>query len=152
MGLYLPNKLSVMAFDFGLSRIGVAIGDVSVKIPHPLATITGKNKFEKFAKIRELVDKWQPQKFLVGIPSTDTEIASLDKAQLITNIKRFSNRLTENFKIDVTFIDEEYSSFLASSKLKEQNIFAKKQKDKLDAIAASIILQRYFDEMNVNVI
>lgn len=152
MRLCLPNNLSVMAFDFGMSRIGIAIGDVSLKIPHPLATITGKNKFEKFAKIRELVDKWQPQLFVVGVPVTDTDVISSEKAQLITNIKRFSNRLIENFKIDVAFVNEEYSSSIASTKLNEQNIFAKNQKDKLDAMAATIILQRYFDEIKINAI
>lgn len=152
MRLYLLNKLTIMAFDFGMSRIGVAIGDGFLKIPHPLATVTGKNKFEKFAKIRELVEKWQPQKFIVGMPCEDSEELSIDKTQLITNIKRFSNRLKENFRIDVEFVNEEYSSFIASLKLNEQKVFAINQKDKLDAMAATVILQRYFDEMNINVI
>lgn len=152
MRLYLPSKLTIIAFDFGMSRIGIAIGDGYLKIPHPLATVTGKNKFEKFAKIRDLVEKWQPQKFVVGIPSENSEILSANKAQLITNIKRFSNRLKENFKIDVEFVNEEYSSFIASSKLNEQKVFALNQKDKVDAMAATIILQRYFDEMDINVI
>ena len=171
-----------MAFDFGMSRIGVAIGDSVLQIPHPVVVITGKNKFEKFAKIQQLVDKWHPELFVVGIPeagggvqmaedkfclhpndSSDGNLENLvsssgirrddsantfinqEKLQLITNIKRFSNRLKEKFKLDVKFVNEEYSSAMASSKLHEQNIFAKKQKDKLDAMSATIILQRYFD-------
>ena len=139
-----------MAFDFGMSRIGVAIGDAKLKIPHPITTVTGKNKFEKFAKIRELVDKWQPELFVVGIPLQNAEEMDKDKLQLITNIRRFSNRLKESFKLQVEFVSEEYSSSIAADKLKEQNIFAYQQKDKLDAVAATIILTRYFDEMKLD--
>ncbi len=51
MGRFLPEENTwVMAFDFGLSRIGVAIANTLLKIPHPVECITGKNKFEKFEK------------------------------------------------------------------------------------------------------
>lgn len=146
---------NVMAFDFGMTRIGVAIGDVVLQIPHPLAVVTGKNKFEKFAKIKELVDKWKPTLLVVGMPVTDTEKQKIEgknqvKDQLITNIKRFSNRLKEQFKLAVELVNEEYSSSMASSKLNEQAVFALKQKAKLDAVSATVILQRYFDSSNLH--
>lgn len=151
----LKKSVCVMAFDFGMTRIGVAIGDSLLKIPHPIAVITGKNKFEKFAKIKELVEKWQPTLFVVGIPIDEEEsnpIQNPDKVQLTINIKRFSNRLKEQFKLDVTLVNEEYSSVTAASKLNEQRVYAENQKDKLDALAATVILQRYFDEMKIDVI
>jgi putative holliday junction resolvase len=145
----LSSKLtSILAFDFGMVRIGVALANTDLKIPHPIFVITGKNKFEKFAKIKELVDLWKPSFFVVGMPLTDQPAdENPEKMQLITNIKRFSNRLKEQFKLDVIFVNEEYSSVTASAKLNEQQVFAKQQKDKLDAIAACLILQRYFDEI-----
>lgn len=162
----LPNQI-IMAFDFGMSRIGVAFGNSLLKIPHPLGIISGKNKFEKFEKIGALVAKWQPNLFVVGVPCSEDSAAipghmliaapaiqdngglrssSPEKQQLITNIKKFANRLQANFNLQVNFVNEEYSSALAATKLKEQNVFALKQKDKLDALAAMEILQRYFDE------
>lgn len=173
MRWFLPEKsINVMAFDFGMSRIGVAIGDSLLKICHPIAVISGKNKFEKLAKIRDLVNKWQPALFVVGTPKNEgdsvaylvpakpqnhqSNLQNMDsypsekdkeRIQLITNIKRFSNRLQEQFKLKVEFVNEEYSSLMAASKLNEQAVFARQQKDKLDAVAATIILQRYFDEI-----
>ena len=81
-----------MAFDFGLERIGVAIGNTLLKIPHPLITITGKNKYLKLEQIEVLVDKWQPSLFIVGMPIIQDgaeAINLMQKEQLINSIKNF---------------------------------------------------------------
>ena len=126
-----------MAFDFGMTRIGVAVGNTSLKIPHPLSTITGRNKFIKFEQITQLVMKWQPQLLLVGMPD------NLNK-QLIINITKFSNRLKENFQLPVQCINEQYSSSMASEQLIEQGIVGIAQKEYLDQLAACNILATYF--------
>ena len=143
---YLPNaNVWVMAFDFGETRIGIAIGNTLLKIPHPLQIVTGRNKFEKFDKIRKLIDEWKPTILLVGMPGNPDP-------QVKINITRFYNRLKHNFELNTSFINEDYTSSVASSKLNEQGVRGIAQKTKLDALAACAILQTYFDRCETNVI
>jgi len=129
-----------MAFDFGYSRIGVATGNTELKIAHPLETITGQNKFDKLNKIAKLIEKWKPLLLLVGKPSNGE-----NKAELLASINKFANRLSHRFNLPVNFIDEDYTSSLASGQLNEQNVFGRKQVEKLDQLAASAILETYFN-------
>ena len=138
----MPNSW-IMAFDFGESRIGCAIGNTLLKIPHPLSTIMGHNKFEKFAKIGKLIDEWRPVVLVVGMPSN-----SENKELFIQSITRFSNRLKNNFKLPITFVNEDYTSHEASNLLKDQAVYGKSQKGKLDSLAACGILQTYFSSIN----
>lgn len=131
-----------MAFDFGESRIGVAVGNTLLKIPHPLQTISGKNKFDKFAKIGKLIDEWRPTQLVVGMPGN-----SGNKELLIQSINRFSNRLIHNFKLPVLFINEDFTSQVAERQLKEQSVYGKAHKSKIDTLAAAGILQAFFDEL-----
>ncbi len=135
------QNMQVMAFDFGATRIGVAIGNTLLKIPHPLDVISGKNKFDKLDKIAKLVEKWQPNLFIVGMPSY-----SADKDSFITQIKKFANRLQHRFKCQVEFVNEDYTSSASSQQLDEQSIHGYAQKTKLDQLAACAILNRYFEQ------
>lgn len=132
----------IMAFDYGEHRIGVAIGNTALKIPHPAETIVGRNKFEKLDKIAKLIDKWQPSHIVVGMPTV-----SDDKEELLKSINRFANRLMNKFKLPVTFINEDYTSSIAVHKLNEQSIRGFAQKSKLDMLAACLILQYFFDSL-----
>ena len=137
---YLPDSIQVMAFDFGLSRIGVATGNTELKIAHPLETITGQNKFDKLDKIAKLIEKWKPLLLVVGKPSNGE-----DKTELLASINKFANRLSHRFNLPVNFINEDYTSSLASGQLNEQNIFGRRQGEKLDQLAACAILETYFN-------
>ena len=136
-----PNTW-VMAFDFGEVRIGIAIGNTLLKIPHPLQTVSGKNKFDKFAKIGKLIDEWRPTQLVVGMPGQVE-----NKELFIQALTRFSNRLKHNFKLPLEFVNEDYTSLIASSQLKEQAVRGRAQKNKVDTLAACAILQMYFDTM-----
>ena len=138
----MTNNNWVMAFDYGEARIGVAIGNTSLKIPHPIETVVGRNKFEKLDKIAKLIGKWQPSYLVVGVPSSNP-----DKEDLIKSISRFANRLKHNFKLPITFINEDYTSSIAVHKLNEQSIRGIAQKSKLDMLAACLILQHFFDSL-----
>ncbi len=136
----MKEYIQVMAFDFGLNRIGVATGNSELKIPHPLETVTGKNKFEKLDKISELIEKWNPQLLVVGKPSDGD-----NKTELLVSINKFANRLSHRFNLPVNFVNEDYTSSLASGQLNEQNIFGRRQSKKLDGLAACAILETYFN-------
>ena len=152
------KNVCVMGFDFGESRIGVAVGNTLLKIPHPLIIITGKNKFEKLEKIRQLVDKWKPGLFVVGMPQAEdhqdyseklalgrkSNSQNKNKEKLINNIRKFANRLKHSFNLEVKLVSEDFTSSDAAIKLKEQSVHGIKQKGKLDALAACGILEQYF--------
>lgn len=131
--------MKIMAFDFGLKRIGVAIGDTEIKIPHPLTTISGKNKKDKLEQIIKLVNYWQPVHFVVGLPSF-----SEDKVELLGAIKNFSCDLIKTFNYKVDFVNEDDTSIMASLDLNMANIYGKKQRNKIDSLAACWILTEYF--------
>src|SRR3954470_867560 len=74
---------TVLAFDFGEQRIGAAVGDTSVGIAHPLATINAEDKKTRYAAIGELVREWRPALLVVGLPAhldgTEHEISRLGR-------------------------------------------------------------------------
>ncbi len=139
--MFLPSLNTwIIAFDYGDTRIGVAIANTTLKIPHPVTIITGRNKFEKLDKIAKLVEEWRPSHMVLGVPTV-----SEDKEVLLGNIRKFANRLKHKFKLPLTLINEDYTSSIASQKLHEQLIKGKAQKAKLDALSACLILQHYFE-------
>ena len=132
---------TVLAFDFGEKRIGVAVGDRSLRIAHPLATLACEDNKTRFAQIANLLKEWRPCQLVVGLPmhpdGTEHELSRL--------ARRFSQRLEGRFGIPVVLVDERYSSRTAESRLHESGMRSRKATASLDAAAAQEILQAYFD-------
>ena len=137
---------TVLAFDFGERRIGVAMGEHFLKSAHPLTTIDTEITTLRFAKIEALIKEWQPKLLVVGLP-LDEDGGTHKMTPLC---KRFANRLNGRFALPVVLVDERYSSAEASQQLNQQNIKGRKQKPMLDAMAAQVILQSYFDNLSAN--
>ena len=135
-------KGSVLAFDFGESRIGVAQGNTHIAIAHPVGTITGKSNQDKFNKINQLVKEWQPDFLIVGLPKyldgTPHEMTQL--------AEKFARRLYATFRLPVGLLDERLTSIAAEQRLTEAQTFGKKRKQALDQVAAMEILQSFFDD------
>jgi putative Holliday junction resolvase len=147
----LPARGSVLAFDFGAKRIGVASGDLSLRIAHPLTTIEGANNEAKLDAIGALVSEWRPVLFVVGMPSHDDdrgqELEPLGRKahELEPLVRKFAQRLQGRFNIGVHFCNEHLSSRAAQQALSAQGIEGKRQKVWLDRVAAQVILQSFFD-------
>ena len=141
------NQVSqtVLAFDFGEKRIGVASGDLQFRMATPLTTLHAISNVDRLNAVTKLVQEWQPGLFVIGMPQFTHDDRPHPLQPLV---KRFGNRLTENFKTAVHYVDERYSSLEAASFSTENG--RKSPKDgHLDAVAASIILQSYFDSCSV---
>lgn len=134
---------TVLAFDFGEKRIGVAVGETILKLAHPLATIASIENTVKFEQIAALISEWRPQLLIVGLPThMDGE------AHLMTQLsKKFAQRLEGRFNLPVMMVDERLSSAEAAQSLKEQGITGLQQKAMIDQVAAQTILQSYFDSL-----
>ena len=132
---------TVMAFDFGEKRIGVATGETMLKVAHPLTTINAEVNEVKFSQIEKLIQEWRPALLVVGLPMhMDGE------SHLLTHLsKKFAQRLEGRFNLAVVMVDERLSSVEAAQNLSTAGVKGTKQKAMLDAVAAQSILQSYFD-------
>lgn len=135
---------TVLAFDFGERRIGVAVGEHLIQSANPLTTIDDESNDVRFARISTLIQEWQPALLVVGMP------LSLDGAETeMTQLcKKFARRLNGRFNLPVALIDERYSSAEASQMLNESGIRGRAQKEMLDQVAAQTILRSYFDGLS----
>ncbi len=133
---------TVLAFDFGEKRIGVAVGESQLRQAHPLTVIQGEGNTERFAAIAALINEWQPTSLVVGLPLT------LDGTPhaMTARCTRFANQLRGRFGLSVVYADERLSSVEAEERLRASGHNAKSAKNHLDAVAAQLILQCHFDQ------
>lgn len=133
----------MLAFDYGEKRIGVAVGDLEVRIAHPLTTIRSADNRARFAAIGALINEWRPVALVVGVPfpsdQTPHEVARL--------ALRFAQRLQGRFGIDTRLVDERLTSLTAQSDLREQGVRGPRARHALDEAAAQHILQAHFNSL-----
>ncbi|MEQ1589381.1 MAG: Holliday junction resolvase RuvX [Gallionella sp.] len=141
----LPGTL--LAFDFGTRRIGIAKGNSLLGSALPLITIDAEKNEIRFARIAELIAEWQPSGLIVGLPCNE-DGSPHDMTALC---RRFANRLKGRFNLPTILVDERYTSAAASSALNEQGVHGRKQKSVIDQYAAQQILQAYFDEPSAGI-
>lgn len=133
---------TLLAFDFGTKRIGIAVGNTLLRQAYPLTTIADEKTGTRFARIEALLKEWQPSALVVGLPGNDDG----SPHELTALCRRFANRLKGRFKLPTILLDERYTSLAASAQLKKEGIYGMKQKTLIDQYAAQQILQAYFDE------
>jgi putative Holliday junction resolvase len=137
-----PGRGTVLAFDFGTRRIGVAVGERATGIAHPLATIDSERNAERFAAIAALVDEWRPALLLVGLPTH----ADRTEHGMTARARRFARQLEGRFGIAVALADERYTTQAAATALSAAGVRAREQRPLRDRVAAQLILQAYLDE------
>jgi putative Holliday junction resolvase len=122
-------SFTIIAFDFGEKRIGVAVGNTLTQTSEPLKIIQEKNQHDKFKEIEELIQEWKPKILVVGLPKypDGTEHKMTQKA------KRFGNQLHGRFQKEIVWVDERYTSVSVEGGN--------------DALAAQLILQQYLDKV-----
>jgi putative holliday junction resolvase len=121
---------TVLAFDFGLKRIGVAVGEPELRTAHPLRAVS------QFSQVEKLIAQWQPGALVVGLP---TSVQGVPHA-MTRQAEDFARRLERRFKLPVARVDERFSSVEAESRLRGI------KRKAVDSVAAQLILEQYFDE------
>jgi putative pre-16S rRNA nuclease len=134
---------TVLGFDFGEMRIGVAVGDFSVRLAHPLTTIHGRSNEQRLAAVEPLVREWRPALLVVGLP-THPDGA---EHELTRAARRFAGRLKAHFGIETVLEDERYTSASADESLRGSGVHGRRRRRALDSVAAQQILQAFFDEL-----
>lgn len=135
------GSATVLAFDYGERRIGVAIGNLMLREASALTVVANLNREVRFAETGKLIAEWQPELIVVGLPCHPDGTPH----EMTQQAKRFGNQLNGRFSVPVVWVDERYSSVAAAAALAAAGVKVS-QKTSLDAEAARIILQQYFDE------
>ena len=132
MSLSTSQNVTILAFDFGLKRIGVAVGNTFLKQSQALTVISAESNNAKFDAIAALLKEWQVTHCVVGFPSHPDGV----EHEMSARCRRFANQLEGRFGVSTTLVDERYTSAVIPSK----------RGDIIDALSAELILQQYFDE------
>lgn len=130
----LPAQVSgtLLGFDFGLKRIGVAVGNTITRQAEALTIISDATNDAKFIAIAKLLEAWQPVLCIVGLPMHPDGAAN----EMTQRCQRFANQLHGRFGVSTVLVDERYSSAVLGAKRGER----------IDDQAAALILQQYFDQ------
>jgi putative Holliday junction resolvase len=135
-----PSTGTVLAFDFGTRRIGVAVGDFETRLAHPLAAIAAVENRARFAAIGHLIAEWRPALMVVGFPvhadGTEHPVGRL--------ARRFAQRLHGRFGIPTELVDERLTTREAAGLLRAAGARGARLKAGLDSVAAQRILESYF--------
>ena len=137
------KPVTVMSFDYGTEKIGIAIGQSISSTAEPLTIIRAKDGIPNWSQIASLIESWRPNFFVVGLPY------NLDgsDSKLLQRALKFAQRLNGRFNIPTFGIDERLSSKAATEKFKTGNPKNSLRKE-IDDVAAQIILETWFSEYN----
>ena len=130
------TELTVMAFDYGTRRIGVAVGNTLTCLGQPIKTIVESSSDTTFKVIEGLLKEWQPNRLVVGLPCYPDGA----EHEMSAKARRFGNQLCGRFHLSVEWVDERYTSAVLEGN--------PDMRDNLDAESAALILEQYFREKN----
>ncbi len=139
------KQQTVLAFDIGLKRTGVACGQTFTKTANPAGQLTVNNGRFDWSKLDSLLNEWQPQLIVIGDPqATDPHLNKV--------VNRFKSYIQQQHKIPIVQVNETLTSSAANTELSDNQLQGKlttERKIKLrDQVAACLILESYFHSLN----
>jgi putative Holliday junction resolvase len=138
------RNATVIAFDFGTRRVGVAIGNTLTRTARPLVTIDARDEDARWREIEALVAEWQPAQLVVGLPTH----ADGTPHQMTAQARRFASELDARFGLPVALVDERFTSELAKSELSAAGMGGRENRALRDQLAAHMILEVWLHEQH----
>ena len=138
-----PQRVeTVLAFDYGLRWIGVAVGQSLTGTANPLPTLKARDGIPDWEQIAQLLEEWQPTRLVVGRP------LNMDgsESELSQRADKFARRLHGRFGLPVAQCDERLSSFEAKGQILEQKQSRDFKAKQVDSLSAVLILESWFRE------
>ena len=131
-----------LGFDFGMKNIGVAVGQELTKTANPLTVIKAREGIPNWDQIKTLLDQWNPQLLVVGLP------LNMDgsEQEMTAAARRFGNRLNGRFRIPVDWQDERLTTFEALDQLGIRSKMQSNKREDVDRISAQLILQSWLNQ------
>jgi putative Holliday junction resolvase len=141
-----PAVRTVLAFDFGLERVGMAVGEAEVGTAHPLPALAARTPTGRLTAIERLIGEWRPALLVVGRPLGEDGAPH----EMTRRAERFARQLHGRFGLPVRMVDERYSSAEAESRMRAAYGARKAVKlsraKVLDSQAAQLVLEQFFDD------
>jgi putative Holliday junction resolvase len=135
----------IVSLDFGLKRIGVASGDTLTRTAHPRATIANGPQGPDWPALERILADTRPARIAVGEPYN----ADGSESPLTGAARRFAADLARRSRLPVDLVDERWSSQDAEERLRNARASGQRSrrvtKDSIDAAAAAVILERWFE-------
>ncbi len=132
--------MRVLALDVGDKRVGVAISDLTQFLARSLKVIQ-RAPLDDFAAVTRLVEEYQVERVVVGYPrSLDGTVG--EQAE---KVERYAEGLAKALDVPVVLWDERFSTVSAERLMREAGLRGKKKRERIDAVAAAVILQDYLD-------
>ncbi len=134
--------MSVLGFDFGLKRTGVAIGNTLTGLATPLCTLRSVDNHPDWHGITQLIEEWRPETLVVGVPY----LLDGKSSSMTAKAEKFSRQLEGRYMLPVDTINEQLSSLEAEQRLKLSRQAGRKKKikkEEIDQLAAAIILESW---------
>lgn len=137
---------TILCFDFGTKTIGSAVGQTLTKTANPLVDIPARDGIPEWRNIQRLIDEWQPNLLIVGLPlnmdGSDSELG--------VRAKKFAKRLHGRYGLPVEMADERLSSFEAKGEIIQRSGSRQFKHQNVDSLAAKIILESWFELADTN--
>ncbi|MFI4955966.1 MAG: Holliday junction resolvase RuvX [Gammaproteobacteria bacterium] len=132
----------IIAFDFGLRRIGVAVGQTVTKTATPEGMVPAQDGEPSWEILETFIRKWKPKALVVGVP------LNMDgtEQKMTLNARAFIDKLKERLKLPVFGVDERLTTVEARARLFESGGYKAIQKSSVDAMAAKILLEAWLEE------
>ncbi len=135
-----PSLKILIAFDFGMKRIGMAIGQTLTQTARPLITLHAKDGTPNWHELEKLMKKWRPDALVVGIP------LNMDGTEqpISQHARAFANLLKDQYNLPVFEMDERLTTKDARERLFAEGGYKALQDGQVDQVAAQLILQNWF--------
>lgn len=139
-----PATGTCIAFDYGLRRIGIAVGEKQLQSSSPIGVVKNVNGTPDWVGIDQIIRQWQPSDLVVGWPLTES-----GEEQTVTfHVRGFIKRLRKRYGLPVHKADERYSSMAAQQELKRMRHQGQRKRKTthadVDTLAAALILESWF--------
>ncbi len=131
---------TVLAFDFGMKRVGVAVGQGVTGTASPLVVLPARDGQPDWNEVARILETWKPVRLVVGLPlnmdGTDTSITP--------NARKFGKRLHGRFGLPVSWVDERLTTREVRHDIEQRSPARGQRHLKVDAMAAAVILESWF--------
>lgn len=132
---------TIMAFDFGTQKMGIAIGQSSIQSASPLPQFAMKDGIPQWDQLLKIVKEWQPQLFLVGLPLNMDD----SESELSLRARKFARRLRHQTHIETWMVDERLSTREAREQLEDFQQQGRAKRVSADSLAATLLIQSWYD-------
>ena len=132
----------VLAFDFGLKRIGVAAGNREFSSSSAISTLSARDGVPDWQQIQNLISQWSPTHLVVGLPLNMDD----SEGEMAERARRFARRLQGRFALPVDLVDERLSSNAARQSLLDAGMKPAISPEAIDRLAAKHILDTWLEE------